>query len=468
MDIKTIVADVAAACAQRWPDSVDASQQEVAVTLVARLSELKGELKQKKTEKQECARDFGAIKAAGGDLSAQKALMQQISSAIEHIEQQRKAIEGELVELFAPDDGDEASELSQPVRSTHSASSEIAVEIIEVSDSDAALWDAYVEAHAEASQYHLYRWRAVIARSFKHPSIYLAARDHDGRLRGILPLVRLRSRLFGDFAVSMPFFNYGGPLADNRTIAQKLLQSAATYARQLGLSHLEIRATSTLNDWPTRTDKVSMVLTLPESEEQLDADLGSKVRAQIKRAQHEETRVAIGHIDLLDDFYHVFAINMRDLGTPVYSKNFFRNILQERGDQAHIVIVYWRNRPVSAAFLLGYRDMMEIPWASTVREANSLNINMLLYRTVLGFCIRKHYRVFNFGRSSKDSGTYRFKKQWGARPVQHYWHYWLESGGALPELKPDSPKFRILIACWRKLPIWITKVIGPMIVKSLP
>jgi predicted N-acyltransferase len=156
------------------------------------------------------------------------------------------------------------------------------------------------------------------------------------------------------------------------------------------------------------------------------------------------------------------------LGTPVYSKNFFRNILQERGDQAHIVIVYWRNRPVSAAFLLGYRDMMEIPWASTVREANSLNINMLLYRTVLGFCIRKHYQFFDFGRSSKDSGTYRFKKQWGARPVQHYWHYWLESGGALPELKPDSPKFRILIACWRKLPIWITKVIGPMIVKSLP
>jgi serine/alanine adding enzyme len=349
MDIKTIVADVAAACAQRWSDSADANQQEVAIKLVARLNELKTELKQKKTEKQECARDFGAIKTAGGDLSSQKALMQQISSAIEHIEHQRKAIEGELVELFAPDDSDEASELSQPVRSTHSASLEIAVEIIEISDSDAALWDAYVEAHPKASQYHLYGWRAVIARSFKHSSIYLAARDHDGRLRGILPLIRLRSRLFGDFAVSMPFFNYGGPLSDNQTIAQKLLQSAATYAQQLGLSHLEIRATSTLNDWPTRTDKVSMVLTLPESEEHLDADLGSKVRAQIKRAQHEETRVAIGHIDLLDDFYHVFAINMRDLGTPVYSKKFFRNILQERGNQAHIVIVNWRNKPVGAA-----------------------------------------------------------------------------------------------------------------------
>ncbi len=211
-----------------------------------------------------------------------------------------------------------------------------------------------------------------------------------------------------------------------------------------------------------------MIRRLPTTEDDLDDELGAKVRAQIKRARQENITTRIGHVDLLDDFYHVFAINMRDLGTPVYGKEFFSRILQAFPEQAHVVVVYLHEKPVATAFLLGHGGMMEIPWASTLRRVNHLNINMALYRDVLGFCIRKGYAFFDFGRSSKDAGTYRFKKQWGAQPQQHYWHYWLSDGGPLPELKPDSPKFRLLIAIWQRLPVSISKLIGPRVVKYLP
>jgi FemAB-related protein (PEP-CTERM system-associated) len=287
-------------------------------------------------------------------------------------------------------------------------------------------------------------------------------------MRGILPVVRLRSRLFGDFGVALPFFNYGGALADNGAIAAQLLQHAAAAARDAGMRHLEIRSTQTVGDWPARTDKVSMILPLPDNSERFAAQLGSKLRSQINRARQEGAEVCIGHLDLLDDFYTVFAHNMRDLGTPVYARRFFETILRHLPAQSHIVVLRLGGRPVAAAFLLGDRDLLEIPWASTLRSANALNMNMLLYWEVLSFAIARGYPFFDFGRSTHDAGTFRFKKQWGAQPLQHYWQYWLADGGPLPELKPDSPKFRLLIACWQRLPVFVTKLIGPPIVRNLP
>lgn len=467
MDIKAIIEDVPGSCAQRWQSPAQATaKQAEATALIAQLDVLKSALKQKKVEKQECARSFGSIKSSGGDLAPQKALMQIISTTLEQLEQQRKEIEAQLAAMFTNE-----TPAPRPLPQRFDKYSVPCDEVLateEVGDADSSLWDSYVNAHPQASLYHLYGWRRIIAQSFGHPSFYLAARAADGTIHGVLPLLRLTSRLFGDFAVSVPFFNYGGPLADNSAIAAQLMTRAAEIAEQHHLDHLEIRATHTLNAWPARTDKVSMIRALPDSATTLDDEIGSKVRAQIKRAQQENTEIRYGHLELLDDFYRIFAINMRDLGTPVYSKQFFRNILTALPDQSHLVVVRLDGKPVAVAFLLGYRDMMEIPWASTLRSANSSNMNMLLYRAVLGFCIERGYRFFDFGRSSQDSGTFKFKKQWGAIPVQHYWHYWLSNGGELPALKPDSPKFRLLVACWKRLPVVVANLVGPRIVKSLP
>ncbi|MDB6063064.1 MAG: hypothetical protein JWM78_3167 [Verrucomicrobiaceae bacterium] len=473
MQIKDILKNVGAACSQRWPNTLIATEKSTHVEqLVEILDTLKPLLKQAKLNKQECARRFGQAKTDGLDIEPIKLEMQRLSAELDRIELRRKEIEEQICNLFVDDTNNAALTPQQfgAYQRDLSSQQEIAgpISVREIVDGDQGVWDAYVDSHPHAALYHRYHWRNVIADSFDHSSIYLLASTAHGATCGILPLVRLRSRLFGDFAVSMPFFNYGGPLTNNNAATVALLNKAQECAQVLGISHLEIRATRVLNEWPRRTDKVSMIKILPDNTNALDDEIGAKIRAQIKRAQREDPQIAIGHLDLLDDFYRVFSINMRDLGTPVYGKEFFRNILTAMPNQSHLVIVRLNNKPVAAAFLLGHRDMMEIPWASTLRTVNTLNMNMLLYHAVLGFCIERKYRFFDFGRSTQDSGTFNFKRQWGAQPVQHYWHYWLSNGGELPALKPDSPKFRLLIACWQKLPVVLANVLGPRIVKNLP
>ncbi|MEJ2452502.1 MAG: FemAB family PEP-CTERM system-associated protein, partial [Gammaproteobacteria bacterium] len=328
-------------------------------------------------------------------------------------------------------------------------------------------WDHYADQHPAASIYHLTPWRQVIQQCFGHLSYYYYAHNADGRMIGILPLVRLRSRLFGDFMVSMPYFNYGGAIADHPAIEEALIQYANKQASALKLDHIEYRDDISRPDTPERTNKVNMILALPADEASLWQSFSPKLRSQIRRPQRENTRTQQGGMELLDDFYTVFARNMRDLGTPVYSKDFFATILRTFPDQASLLTVYLGGRAVAGAFLIGYKQRLEIPWASTVRNANALSVTMLMYWEVLRFAIRNKYTSFDFGRSSVDSGTYKFKKQWGAQPRQLYWHYWLD-GREMPSLNPNNPKYRLMINIWKKLPIWVTRMIGPPIVKNLP
>jgi FemAB-related protein (PEP-CTERM system-associated) len=211
-----------------------------------------------------------------------------------------------------------------------------------------------------------------------------------------------------------------------------------------------------------------MILPLPGEESELWNSFAPKLRAQIRRPQRENPQVYFNESTALDEFYSVFSRNMRDLGTPVYSKSFFCSILDYFTKQSHIIVIKLDHRPVAAAFLLGHGDTLEIPWASTIREVNHYSINMLLYWEVLRFAIKKRYVYFDFGRSSKGTGTYRFKQQWGAQPKPLYWHYWLKNGGDLPSLNPSNPKYALMINIWKRLPIPITNLIGPMVVKNLP
>ena len=328
-------------------------------------------------------------------------------------------------------------------------------------------WNQYVNHNPAASVYHLADWRDIIDKSFKHTSFYFYAHDSNMKIKGILPLVRLKSRLFGDFMVSMPYFNYGGAIADHPQIEEKLVLHANKFAKELNLNHIEYRDDIAKPTAPERTDKVNMILPLPSEQDALWQSFSPKLRSQIKRPQRENTQVNHGSLDLLDEFYTIFARNMRDLGTPVYGKNFFRHILLAFPAQSSILTVRLDNRPVAGAFLIGYKDRLEIPWASTIRNVNHLSINMLMYWEVLCFAIQNNYQYFDFGRSSVDSGTYKFKAQWGAHPKQLYWHYWLNNRD-MPSLNPSNPKYKLLINIWKKLPVWVTRLAGPAIVKNLP
>jgi hypothetical protein len=149
-------------------------------------------------------------------------------------------------------------------------------------------------------------------------------------------------------------------------------------------------------------------------------------------------------------------------------KAFFRNLLEHLGESARLVVVTLNGKPAGCAFLLTHADQMEIPWASTLREFNTMGINMFMYWKVLEHAVTSGYVVFDFGRCSKDAGTYRFKQQWGAQPIPMHWDYCLPEGDSLPELNPNNPKFKLLIAVWQRLPVWLTRLIGPPVVKNLP
>ena len=330
-------------------------------------------------------------------------------------------------------------------------------------------WDAFVDQTRGASIYHLSSWVTLIKNQFGHQSYHLLHRDKSGNVDGVLPLVRLRSRLFGDYMVSMPYFNYGGVVAGSIEIKDALYVAAISVADQVGVSHLELRQTEESEKIQhCRTDKVVMLLDLPADPDDLWSDIGSKRRSQIKRPLRENVEVLHGQIDLLDQFYAVFSRNMRDLGTPVYPKSFFRAILESFTESSYITIVQHQNKPVAAAFLLGWKSGIEIPWASSLREANPLGVNMLLYWEVIKRSIELGYKVFDFGRSTMNAGTYRFKKQWGSQPKQLYWYYWLKEGESMPELTPSSPKYKLAIATWKKLPVPVANLLGPYLVKNLP
>ncbi len=337
-----------------------------------------------------------------------------------------------------------------------------------VTASDEQAWQVFVQSHNDATLYHDFAWRDFYTSVFTKQTCYLASFDPTGAIDGVLPLVRQKSLLFGDYLVSLPFFNYGGTLAANEKVRQALLNAAAALSQELDVSHSEIRETAPLADWQSRTDKVAMVLELPDDEEALGKALGAKRRSQIKRPLREDPQTVKGGPEQLDDFYAVFARNMRDLGTPVYGKYMFAEILRRFPDNAEIINIQVRGKPAATAFLLHHGGTTEIPWASTVRDFNSISINMLLYWEALRSAIGRGSGQFDFGRSTVDSGTYRFKKQWGAEPRQLYWHYWLREGEDMPGLNPDSGKYALAIRVWQKLPLWLTNLAGPGIVKNLP
>jgi FemAB-related protein (PEP-CTERM system-associated) len=329
--------------------------------------------------------------------------------------------------------------------------------------------DAYVRAHPAGSIWHSTGTTRFIEATSGHQTRYLCALDENNRVIGVLPLVRMKSRLFGDFIVSVPYFNYGGVLANHRKAADLLANNAVSWRDETGAAHVELRHAFDIGfKFPKRTDKLTFWLPLPEAKEDLWNSFRPKVRAQIRRGEREADEVVFGGKELLSQFYQVFARNMRDLGTPVYGKEFFSNLLRELGSGASLVVVKKNGRPVGCAFIAGQGGRLEIPWASTIREENYTGINMLMYWRILEYAIQNKYQIFDFGRCSRGAGTSRFKRQWGASEIPLFWDYALPEGKNLPELNPDNPKFRLLIAIWKRMPVWMSRLIGPGIVKNLP
>ena len=335
-------------------------------------------------------------------------------------------------------------------------------------DCHASDCEAFVRDHPAASGYHLPAWTQLIARVFGHETTYLAADTPHG-IVGVLPLVFFRSRLFGTFTVSLPFLNYGGVAADSPEAERALLDRALEETRAAGGSHLELRHTRQMfAELSPKRHKVAMILWLCDSAEKEWERLDRKVRNQVRKGEKNDLAVAIGGVELVDAFYAVFAHNMRDLGTPVYSQRFFVEVLTTFSQSSRAFVVTHRGRPVAGSIVVWHRTTAEVPWASALRSSNALSANVFLYWQMLKFCVDAGLRTFDFGRSTPNEGTFLFKRQWGAEPRELVWEYWTAPGQPVPDLNPHNPKFSAAIKLWQRLPVPVASALGPHIVRNIP
>jgi FemAB-related protein (PEP-CTERM system-associated) len=328
-------------------------------------------------------------------------------------------------------------------------------------------WDNYVDQHAAGTLYHGSAWQRIIERAFGKQTIRLVARQGTA-IRGVLPLIEQNNLLLGRNLLSMPYSNYGGPLADSPAIAEALASRALDYAFQRGARTLELRdfVPAEYEGLLQRTDKVMMRLELPASLDALARAVGAKVRSQVRRPEREGAVVQSGGVELLGQFYAVFRRNMRDLGTPVYPRHFFEVLFEELGEKARILVVMIGNNPVAAAVLIFHRGIMEIPWAASIREYNRLGVNMRLYWEAFQHSYERGASVFDFGRSTEGEGTYRFKKQWGAEPHPLKWHRNQLAATAADGSGTSTSERAVRL--WQKLPLPVANWLGPRISPDIP
>lgn len=336
-----------------------------------------------------------------------------------------------------------------------------------VSTNDACSWDRYVRSHPDSSHWHLYGWRRVIEETYGHRTHYLAAiREDKGRtIEGVLPLIQLRHPLTGNRLLSMPYADTGGIVADNPAVETCLLKEAVRIGKKLNAGSLELRQAVPLAclgenrlhgslTCTTRTHKMSLKIELKEGPEQLRGSFKSKLRSQIRKAEKNGLQTEVGGKSLLDEFYAVFARNMRDLGSPVHSRVLFEKVLEEFKGGVAIVIVRQGRKPLAGGFTLAYRDTVLNPWASSLKESRHLASNMLLYWAMLEYACKGNFRRFDFGRSSPGTGACRFKQQWGAKISPLFWHNISLNG------KPP-PCETLTFKLWKKLPVPVASLLGP-------
>jgi len=333
--------------------------------------------------------------------------------------------------------------------------------------SEVPAWEDYLHARPDATIYHDPRWGRIMAEVYGNRPVYLTA-TRGGRTVGVLPLVRQRSLLFGSHLCSVPYFDAAGILADDEAARRALAESARGLRSEHGAEWVELRQLQPVDEaLPTRTDKVMMHLALPDNTDELWKALRATVRNRVRKAEKADLTAADGGRELVGEFYAVYSRNMRDLGSPPHGRRFFEAIAREFEDSVRLFVVRHDREALAASVTLSDRHAMRMPWAASDWRARDLCPNMLLYWRMLAHACETQAACFDFGRSTRDEGTYRFKRRWGAEPVQLYWHYLLPEGAEMPELRPDSRKYRLMVACWRKLPVWMARAIGPRIIAKL-
>jgi FemAB-related protein (PEP-CTERM system-associated) len=330
----------------------------------------------------------------------------------------------------------------------------------------AGVWKRSVEGLSQANLAHSAEWFTAIHAAYGHDPLYLAAEDDEGGF-GILPAFIVRRPILGTVVTSMPFLDAGGPCSASPATARMLVDRLIEEARAIGARSVEVRCAERLQVATAPTEhKVNLVLPLAADPDCLWRQLDKGVRNQIRKAERSGLSIEMGGAENLAAFYDTFVVRMHDLGSPVHGPGFLRAVLESFGARARVVLVRKGGAAIGGLVALSFKDRLIVPWATCLQEYFPLCPNMLLYwETIRAACLEGHRR-FDFGRSTRHSGTYRFKVQWGAREEPLFWYTIpLVPGRQRPS---NHGKSTVLLAkTWQRLPLVVTRHLGPRIRKYL-
>ena len=343
-----------------------------------------------------------------------------------------------------------------------SANVEVPTHIEGLGETGAAAWDDYVDAHPEGTFFHRAAWRKVLEEGVGFATRYLVARRAE-RVVGVLPLARVKSLLFGDAWVSLPFCVQAGVIADDASATDALLAQASGLAEQQGVSYLELRHSRPIApSWPCKSDTYVIFKReiSPDPEENLKA-IPRKQRAVVRKG------IAAGLVareeSSLENLFHIYATSVRNLGTPVFPRRYFAALYRNFPEHTRITTVFAGTQAVSSVLSFVYKDTVLPYYGGGLPVARDLKAFDFLYWEVMRTACEQGVRYFDYGRSKRDSGSFAFKKNWGFEPVPLHYEYHLVKASAIPERNPNNPKYALAVKLWKHLPLPVANGLGGLI-----
>ncbi len=335
----------------------------------------------------------------------------------------------------------------------------------------AAAWDAFVHSQADATFFHLSAWRGVIEAAFKHRTHYVFA-EQDGAIVGVLPLAQVKTRLFGHTLVSNPFCVYGGPLAATREAFTALCGHAADKRAELGASVAELRLRDAPREdwigesWQSRPGLyVTFRRAMTGDDEANLKAIPRKQRAVVRKGIERGLTATMDRN--VDQLHAIYAESVRNLGTPVFARRYFRILAETFGEALDVVTVSNAGTPVASVMNFYWRDEVLPYYGGGTAAARHCQGNDFLYWATMREAARRGSRMFDFGRSKEGTGSFSFKKNWGFAPTPLHYRFALPEGGSIPEVNPLNPKYRLMIKTWKKLPLPVANAVGPFLVRGV-
>lgn len=331
-----------------------------------------------------------------------------------------------------------------------------------------AAWDAYVFGHPDGTLFHLMAWKRAIKREFGFEARYLLAEDN-GHIQGVLPLFLLSNWIQGSTLISTPFAVYGGICTSDANTALGLRQAACRMAVDEGVDYLELREPRRPfgDGFLTKGLYVTFEQQLCRDPEQLMRGLPKDTRYMIRKAQKSGLRAVTDNAQL-DSFHETYAQSVRNLGTPVFSKRFFKILLEEFGEAAEITVVWHGSKPLAGVLSFRFRDAILPYYGGSLPEGRQFAANNFMYWQVLRRACEAGFRTFDFGRSKLGTGSYFFKTQWNMRERPLPYQYYLVRRRSMPNFSPVNPRFKLATDVWKRVPLSLTKALGPALIRLFP